>query len=376
MPAKRDEDLFQETTMTFGEHLEELRIALFKAVIGLALGVLLGLPLGKWVVGVIEHPLSKALGTFYEKKSVSDFEAWAAERAEKKEEVFYTIEEVEQLVKRDHMVLEIRYIHPHQVFSDLKRVEPQALKGVELASQVSPGATTGVPTTNVSRKEGEAETPKPRAIASLGSLVPVFNWHPVADDPRTNPTTLSAQEAFSIWMKASFVVGVLVSSPWVFFQIWSFVAAGLYPHEKKYVYRFLPMSLGLFLAGAALAYLFVFEPVLNFLFSFNQWLGFDPEPRISEWLSFVLFLPLGFGVSFQLPLVMLFLERIGVFSMQAYLEKWRIAVLVIFVLSAVLTPADPYSIFLMAVPLTILYFGGLLLCRWMPRSAPSEYEYE
>ncbi|HVX60446.1 MAG TPA: twin-arginine translocase subunit TatC, partial [Pirellulales bacterium] len=317
-----------------------------------------------------------ALGTFYEKKSVSDFEAWAAERAEKKEEVFYTIEEVEQLVKRDHMVLEIRYIHPHQVFSDLKRVEPQALKGVELASQVSPGATTGVPTTNVSRKEGEAEAPKPRAIASVSSLVPVFNWHPVADDPRTNPTTLSAQEAFSIWMKASFVVGVLVSSPWVFFQIWAFVAAGLYPHEKKYVYRFLPMSLGLFLAGAALAYLFVFEPVLNFLFSFNQWLGFDPEPRISEWLSFVLFLPLGFGVSFQLPLVMLFLERIGVFSMQAYLEKWRIAVLVIFVLSAVLTPADPYSIFLMAVPLTILYFGGLLLCRWMPRSAPSEYEYE
>ncbi|HVX61355.1 MAG TPA: hypothetical protein VHC19_12160, partial [Pirellulales bacterium] len=106
MPAKRDEDLFQETTMTFGEHLEELRVALFKAVIGLALGVMLGLPLGKWVVGVIEHPLSKALGTFYEKKSVSDFEAWAAERAEKKEEVFYTIEEVEQLVKRDHMVLE------------------------------------------------------------------------------------------------------------------------------------------------------------------------------------------------------------------------------------------------------------------------------
>ena len=69
---------------------------------------------------------------------------------------------------------------------------------------------------------------------------------------------------------------------------------------------------------------------------------------------------------------MLFLERIGVFSLKAYLEKWRIAVLVIFILSAILTPADPTSIFFMAVPLTVLYFAGMLLCRWMPRAAAAE----
>ena len=373
MPAKRDEDLFQETTMTFGEHLEEVRVALFKAVLGLAIGVLIGLPLGKWVGKVIERPLSQALGVFYENKSADDFKLWSTERAEKNEDSFYTLAEIEHLVKTDHMVLEIRYIHPHQVLSDHKRAEPRAFKDFDLASEQSPSSDETDPaTTKVSAEEGEA--PKLREIASVASLVPIFNWYPVADDPRTNPTTLSAQEAFSIWMKASFVVGVVVSSPWVFYQIWAFVAAGLYPHERKYVYRFLPMSLGLFLAGAALAYLFVFEPVLNFLFSFNQWLGFDPEPRISEWLSFVLFLPLGFGVSFQLPLVMLFLERIGIFSLQAYIEKWRIAVLVIFILSAILTPADPYSIFLMAVPLTLLYFGGLLLCRWMPRTAAAEID--
>ncbi|HQU47011.1 MAG TPA: twin-arginine translocase subunit TatC, partial [Pirellulales bacterium] len=86
-----------------------------------------------------------------------------------------------------------------------------------------------------------------------------------------------------------------------------------------------------------------------------------------EWMGFVIFLPLGFGISFQLPLVMLFLERIGVFNVQAYLQRWRIAILVIFVLSAILTPADPYTIFFMAIPLTILYFGGVLLCHWLPR---------
>ncbi len=106
---------------------------------------------------------------------------------------------------------------------------------------------------------------------------------------------------------------------------------------------------------------------MTFLFSFNKSLGIDPDPRISEWLGFVLILPLGFGVSFQLPLVMLFLERIGIFDVHAYLSRWRIAILVIFVLSMFLTPADPTSMLLMAAPLTVLYFGGVLLCKYMPR---------
>jgi sec-independent protein translocase protein TatC len=362
MPAKRDEDLFQDTTMTFGEHLEELRVALFKAVVGLAIGVAIGFSVGKWMVALIEAPLSQALGTFYEGKSIEDFEKFQVERTEAGEDVYYTLDEVKNLVKNDHLVLEIRYVHPHQVWSELAPSK-------KLPAGIGPAVAPGKETMEVTI---ETKPKTVRVIASKPSLIPVFNWHPVADDPRTNATTLGAPEAFSIWMKASFVVGVILSSPWVFWQIWTFVAAGLYPHEKKYVYRFLPISLGLFLAGAALAYLFVFQPVLDFLFGFNRSLGFDPEPRISEWLNFVLFLPLGFGVSFQLPLVMLFLERIGVFSLKAYLEKWRIAVLVIFILSAILTPADPYSIFLMAVPLTILYFGGMLLCKWMPRTATSE----
>jgi sec-independent protein translocase protein TatC len=84
-------------------------------------------------------------------------------------------------------------------------------------------------------------------------------------------------------------------------------------------------------------------------------------------LSFVLFLPLGFGVSFQLPLVMLFLERIGIFNVKTYLGHWRIAVLVIAFISMVLTPAEPYSMMLMCAPLIGLYFFGVALCAWMPR---------
>jgi len=153
----------------------------------------------------------------------------------------------------------------------------------------------------------------------------------------------------------------------VFYQLWSFVAAGLYSHERRYVYIFFPFSLGLFLAGAALAFFVVFKPVLSFLFSFNSWMGIEPDPRISEWLGFVLILPLGFGVGFQLPLVMLFLERSGLAATQFYLNQWRLAVLTIAVIAMLLTPPDPYSMTLMLVPLTLLYFGGILLCRLMPR---------
>ena len=83
---------------------------------------------------------------------------------------------------------------------------------------------------------------------------------------------------------------------------------------------FLPFSVGLFLAGVLMAFFVVFPPVLNFLLGFNQFLGIKNEPRINDWLSFVLFLPLAFGIGFQLPLVMLFANRIGLISVRTVFE--------------------------------------------------------
>ena len=193
-------------------------------------------------------------------------------------------------------------------------------------------------------------------------LEPIQIWRKL----EVHPQSLNPMETFLIWLKAGLIAGLLLASPWVLYQLWSFVAAGLYPHEKKYVHIFLPISLTLFFSGAALAFCFVFQPVLAFLFTFNAQMGIEPQPRINEWLSFVMFLPLGFGIAFQLPLVMLFLNRINVFSVSSYLEKWRIAVMVIFVLSMLLTPADPISMILLAFPLTLLYFLGIGLCHWFP----------
>jgi sec-independent protein translocase protein TatC len=339
---KSDEDLFNETTMTFGEHLEELRVCLWKAVLGLMIGFFIGLYFGTWVVELIKRPLKLALQEHYRIVSPEKLDRELNKYPNLKERLPFGIDELRRKAKSG-LTYQVRYIDPRMLTGQ---------KAESNSAELQPfNDDVAVPTVE----------------QQLEGLQPFVLFQPQEEDERTDPQAISATEGFMIWFKAAFVLGVIISAPWVFYQLWNFVASGLYRHERKYVYTFLPFSLGLFFLGAATAYLFVFDPVLNFLFSFNRTLGINPDPRMNEWISFVLLLPLGFGVSFQLPLVMLFLERIGIFTAKDFVEKWRIAILAIFVISAVLTPADPYSIFLMAVPLTVLYFGGILLTKYMPR---------
>jgi sec-independent protein translocase protein TatC len=349
MPQPIEDDLFRESTMTFGEHLEELRSCLFKAIYGLAAGFAVGLLIGSDVVAFIQTPLSEALSTYYQRESVKRVQGELRRLKDSPRALPWTDEEIENRVKNQNLLAEEVFVDPAELLQQLKAAYPGRI------DQVQP------PARDVSALDEQAADEVPPGMIRL------FLWRPGKDDPRVRIKSLNAQEAFSVYVKASLLVGVLLASPWIFYQIWSFVAAGLYPHERHYVHVFLPVSLGLFLMGAALAFFAVFRPVLNFLLGFNATLGIDPDPRINEWLSFVLFLPLGFGIGFQLPLVMLFLERIGVFTVRNYMSQWRISVLVICVLAAILTPPDPYSMILMAAPLTILFFGGVLLCILLPR---------
>ncbi len=323
------DDLFDKSTMTFGAHLDELRVTLFRALIGLMIGFGIGLALAKYVVTYIESPLRNALETYYVNKDITKLES-----TNDNKEIDETTRD---FIKKNKLISEEFLVEHDEVARFQKSLtEPPKKLGALLEEQLPfPGV----------------------------SFIKVRVFRPV----QTRITSLNAQEAFMIWLKAAFVTGLVISSPYMFWHIWSFVAAGLYPHERRYVHIYLPFSILLFMAGASMAFLFVFKPVLDFLFQFNQMMNIDPDPRISEWVGFVLFLPIGFGIAFQLPLVMLFINRIGVLTVETMLEKWRIAILAIFVLAMVLTPADPVSMMMLAVPLTLLYFLGIMLCKWMPR---------
>ena len=174
--------------------------------------------------------------------------------------------------------------------------------------------------------------------------------------------SLAPLETLTIFFMVGLVSGLVVASPWVFYQGWAFVAAGLYRHERRYVKQYLPFSLGLFLAGVFLCFLCVLPVTLTFLLQFNVWLGVAPTLRLSEWMGFATILPLIFGVAFQTPLVMLFLERIGIFTAADFRAKRKMAILVITVAAAILTPGqDPFSMLLLACPMVLLYELGILL---------------
>lgn len=354
--SKQHDELFKGSVMTFGQHLNELRGALWRAVLGLAVGVLIGLWFANSIVKLIQSPMEKALEEYYLEVAKDDLHkvipnATEADTAK---------------VDQQRMVYERVYVDSKELAQALHNQgrEP-GTETAERPSNPPPQIFEQAPGT-ASQGNSPPSNNATQADASPGKLQEILLWRSIDNDPRTRTRSMSGQEPFMIWMKAALIAGLVISSPWVFYQLWMFVAAGLYPTERKYVHVFLPFSIGLFLFGV-LASTFVFPPILKFFLSFNHSMGIEPEPRISEWLSFVLFLPLGFGLAFQLPLVMLFLERIGVMSVPAYLKQWRIAILVIWVIAAIVTPGDPYSIFLLGVPLTMLFYGGVLLCKWWPR---------
>jgi sec-independent protein translocase protein TatC len=293
-------------------------------------------------VKLIEAPLKRALGDYYSQRALDTARTWTGTPLP------YSEAEIRDAVENRGLTFELREVHPDR----LPRVladEGDAPPPPDDAAQPPPAAASA----------GATAGPFP-----ADGLVPILLWQPLARDARVSITTLSAQEAFGIYIKAALLVGMVLASPWIFHQLWMFVAAGLYPHEKRLVHVFLPVSLGLFLAGVVIAFYPVLYYVLDYLLQFNESLGLDPDPRISEWMSFVLVLPVGFGLGFQLPLVMLFLSKIGIFDAAAYASQWRMAVLVICVVAALLTPADPYSMMFLAAPLCLLYFGGVALCRW------------
>jgi len=163
-------------------------------------------------------------------------------------------------------------------------------------------------------------------------------------------------EAFFTKLKVSFIAGFFIASPIVFHQLWQFIAPGLYEHEKHYAIPFVAAATVFFLLGAGFCYALVLPVGYRFFVEQYGTIGVSPEIRISEYLSFTSRMLLAFGVTFELPVVTFFLARIGLVTHQMMIGSLRYAVLVIFIVAAVMTPTpDAASQMLMAGPLFLLY---------------------
>jgi sec-independent protein translocase protein TatC len=331
-----DQDLFAEeqsmATMSFGEHIEELRVRLILALLGLLAGVVVvfipPLDLGKMIMLKMQEPAKGALKAFYDQEYAK--KAALAEADKSLSPI------VVANLAADAFVTELKKIAP-----TLQLPQPEALQGTTLQL--------------------------PLQFFSAG-LIRATQGATVQID--SSVISLAPLETITIFFMVCLVSGLVLASPWVFYQAWAFIAAGLYRHERSYVKKYLPFSLGLFLSGVLLCFFFVLPVTLTFLLQFNVWLGVAPTLRLSEWMSFATLLPLIFGVSFQTPLVMLLLERINIFTIEDFRAKRRFAILIIAVAAALLTPGqDPFSMLLLAVPMILLYeLGILLISRGKPRA--------
>ena len=165
---------------------------------------------------------------------------------------------------------------------------------------------------------------------------------------------------FMVPMKVTMVVALLVSLPWVLYQAWAFIAPGLYLHEKRLVAPLIISSSLLFLAGVAFCYFFVFGTVFKFINDFAP-KSISVAPDIENYLDFVLMMCLAFGLTFEVPVVVIVLVRMGVVTVEKLREIRPYVIVGAFVVAAVVTPPDVLSQLFLAIPLCLLYEVGLLL---------------
>jgi len=181
--------------------------------------------------------------------------------------------------------------------------------------------------------------------------------------------SIAPTDGFLSYMEIGMIGGVVIASPWIFYQMWLFVAAGLYPKEKRYVYMAVPFSTGLFITGS-LFFLFIIAPLtLRFLVMFNKRvLSVASNFTFTNYVSFIGIMMLVFGLSFQTPIAIFFLNKTGLVSVQSLRRVRKYVFLAIVIIAAAATPgSDLISLFALSIPMYLLYELGILMSWYSGR---------
>jgi sec-independent protein translocase protein TatC len=177
---------------------------------------------------------------------------------------------------------------------------------------------------------------------------------------------IAPAEAFVTYIKVGLIVGLFLVLPLILYQLWKFVAPGLLEHEKKYTVPFIVGSAGLFYSGGVIFYL-VLPFIIRFLLSFAKG-DIKAQLSVGYYVTFCVRLMIAFGLVFQLPMVMVFLTQLGLVSSRLLVHYFRHAVVLIFVVAAVLTPTtDPLSLLFMVLPMLLLYGLSILAAKGVER---------
>lgn len=326
---KKDSDPLVDSTMSLGDHLEELRARLILAILGLVIGAIVCLVpfVGKRIIGFIERPYLNVVKAHPDK-----FRTLPAEPN--------SIEFIQRL------------------WTNLV----EGLASDPNAPSVDPNLITflqGVYADTMTAWASDAES---SAGSSTRDQIP----------PGYRLKTLAPADAIVAYMKISLISGLILASPWVFYQLWMFVAAGLYAHERQYVRKAVPFSAALFVCGA-LFFLFVVAPIsMRFFLKFGAYINVEPNWTLQKYVSFVTILMLVFGIAFQTPIAIFILNRTGLVSIESLRSSRKFVLLGVFVVAAMTTPPDVVSQITLAIPLYMLFELGIILSRIAQRRRKSK----
>jgi len=354
--TKKKEDLF-DSTMSLGDHLEELRFRMIRALLGLGIGCVICLGFGRGIIRFMQGPYddstAKLMFNIDLEFQVDLDQGTMTEGLRQELRNKGVVLSAEVKVKRQGYLysgrrwliddgVEYRYC--------AKKEEAKVKKGKDKVKEEED---------EVKKKEDEVK--KKEETLNIYKLKPL--------------QVIAVAAGIISYIKIALIAGLLLSSPWVFYQLWMFVAAGLYTHEKRYVNIAAPFSAVLFVGGA-LFFLIVVAPLtLKFLVSFNQRiLDANSAFTFQHYISFISHLMLVFGLAFQTPSAIFFLNRTGLVSIAALNKSRKFVILAIFVIAAMATPPDVISQVTLAVPLYLLFELGILLSYIASRRRKSQDE--
>jgi sec-independent protein translocase protein TatC len=196
----------------------------------------------------------------------------------------------------------------------------------------------------------------------------------VKDDPISRRMIFTAMhETFITYLKVSFFAAMFISSPFILTQIWKFVAPGLYKNEKKTLLPYLIATPILFLLGGMLVYYLIMPLAIKFFLSFESTanansLPIQLEAKVNEYLSLIMRLIFAFGISFQLPVLLSLLARVGFVNAEYLKKRRKYVIVIIFIVAAILTPPDPITQIGLGIPLLILYELSILSVKLIEKN--------
>jgi sec-independent protein translocase protein TatC len=345
------DDQTEEGTMSFLDHLDELRTRLVRIALFVGIGFVLCWVFADKIYDFLQVPVLAAMV-----------------EAKKKGDIALKDVSVAQL--SDFVGKEVAFSFPAELRIGNALVTP----GTTIKVRVEAGADGLPKLTTVSPWLINTET-----VVDEGYEIPPELYSPsnVMLGPDGKLVVATVQGAFNLYIKVAFYAAIFFTVPFILIQVWGFVAPGLYPHEKKYAWPLLAMASAFFLGGCAFAYYIAFPRAANFLLGVAAGGNLRPLVTADEYFDLIIMIMLGLGIVFEIPTITLFGSRLGLISPGFLLKMWRYAVIGIFIVAAVLSPTtDIPNLLVFAAPMLLLYFLSVGIAWVFHRNRQTEREFQ